>query len=406
MTKKIFAFILAALILCTPAFAEYDFETDTAQLDTDAFAELDTEAADALEVPAPSAILMEKETGQIICEKNADVRLKPASVTKIMTILLIVEAVENGNLSLDDTVTASAYAAGMGGSQIFLKEGETMSAQDMLKSIVVASANDAAVAMAEHLAGSESAFCERMNKRAAELGMKNTTFRNCTGLLDDPEHLTTARDIAIMSRELIKYDWIKEYTTIWMDTVRGGEFGLSNTNKLIRYFKGATGLKTGFTSEAGYCLSATAEKDGTEYIAVVLNCKTSQDRFESAKALLSYGMNSYVLYSAEPDAPLAPIPVEMGGASYIQPLCDGQKSVLVHKNALASVTKTVTVDENLRAPISEGQKIGSIVIKEGDTVLLERDIVASESVSRLKTSDIFFRILKFAFFGGSPTEIV
>jgi D-alanyl-D-alanine carboxypeptidase (penicillin-binding protein 5/6) len=257
-----------------------------------------------LKISAPSAILMEKETGRVIYEKNADERLEPASVTKVMTILLIVEAIETGKITLEDMVTTSAYAASMGGSQIYLEEGEQMSVRDMLKSVVVASANDCAVALAELISGSESVFVAKMNARAQELGMTNTTFTNCSGLLDDRTHMTTARDIGLMSRELIRHDIVKEFTKIWMDTVRNGEFGLSNTNKLIYYYKGATGLKTGFTSRSMYCLSATAERDGVEYIAVVLHCETSADRFESAKTLLSYAFANYALISVYPDSAL------------------------------------------------------------------------------------------------------
>ncbi|MBR5381479.1 MAG: D-alanyl-D-alanine carboxypeptidase, partial [Oscillospiraceae bacterium] len=247
--RTLCALAAAALLFCAPCLA----------------ADEDAEVlAPAPEIAAPSAILTEKRTGQVLYEKNADEQLEPASVTKIMTILLIVEALEDGRLSLDEGVTASARAAGMGGSQIFLAEGESMSVRDLLKAIVVASANDAAVAMAERLAGTEEAFVALMNERAQALGMRDTVFKNCTGLPDDREHLTTARDISLMARALIAHEEIKEYTTIWTDTLRGGEFGLSNTNKLIRFYDGATGLKTGYTSRAGHCLAATAERDDVE----------------------------------------------------------------------------------------------------------------------------------------------
>lgn len=409
MKKKIFAYIMATAMLIgisVPAFAEeYDFETDDVSLDVDAFNEIsvsDIESADAIEIAAPSAILMEKETGQVIYEKNADERLRPASVTKVMTILLIVEEIEKGTISLEDMVTVSAYASSMGGSQIYLEEGEQMSVSDMLKSIIVSSANDAAVAMAEYIAGSESAFVERMNGRAAELGMENTLFMNCTGLLDQTEHLTTARDIAIMSRELIKYDWIKEYTTIWMDTVRDGSFGLSNTNKLIYYYSGATGLKTGFTSEAGYCLSATAERDGVEYIAVVMNCETSQDRFESAKTMLSYAFGAYGLYSVTPDEALPPVCVDMGEKPYIQPVYEGNEKILMEKSKISGIEKTVELNEKISAPVEKGQVLGKVTVKSGDEIVYEGNLVADEAVSRLSTWQIFCNLLSFVFRSRTP----
>ena len=407
--KKIFAYIMATAMLIgisVPAFAEeYDFETDDVSLDVDAFNEIsvsDIESADAIEIAAPSAILMEKETGQVIYEKNADERLRPASVTKVMTILLIVEEIEKGTISLEDMVTVSAYASSMGGSQIYLEEGDQMSVSDMLKSIIVSSANDAAVAMAEYIAGSESAFVERMNGRTAELGMENTLFMNCTGLLDQAEHLTTARDIAIMSRELIKYDWIKEYTTIWMDTVRDGSFGLSNTNKLIYYYSGATGLKTGFTSEAGYCLSATAERDGVEYIAVVMNCETSQDRFESAKTMLSYAFGAYGLYSVTPDEALPPVCVDMGEKSYIQPVYEGNEKILMEKSKISGLEKTVELNEKISAPVEKGQVLGKVTVKSGDEIVYEGNLVADEAVSRLSTWQIFCNLLSFVFRSRTP----
>ena len=254
-----------------------------------------TAQAEDLALPAPSCILMEKDTGQILYEENAHEKLRPASVTKIMTLLLVMEALDNGSIGWDDTVTTSAAAAAKGGSQIYLEENEQLPLREMLKSVVVSSANDCACALAEHVAGSEAAFVSRMNDRAAELGMTDTHFVNCTGLDDGPDadtHLTTAYDIALMSCELLKHEEIKEYTTIWMDTVRNGQFGLSNTNKLVRFYDGTTGLKTGYTSAAGYCLSASAERGGMELVAVVLHCKTSVDRFESAKALLNYGFSN------------------------------------------------------------------------------------------------------------------
>ena len=275
-----------------------------------------------VEVAAPSAILMEASTGTVLYEKNAHERLAPASVTKIMTLLLVMEALQSGRISWDDTVIASEQAAAKGGSQIYLEQGEEMSMDEMLKSVVVSSANDCATALAEHVAGSEAAFVELMNRRAGELGMNDTHFVNCTGLDDEPnaaEHLTSAYDIAVMSRELLRHDAIRRYTTIWMDTVRNGEFGLANTNKLVRFYEGTTGLKTGYTSGAGHCLSASALRDGVEYIAVVLHCASSSDRFSSAKALLNYGFANYTLVSADESVEIPAVTVELGVRETVTP---------------------------------------------------------------------------------------
>ncbi len=356
-------------------------------------------SAEGLDIPAPSAILIEKETGQVIYEKNADERLRPASVTKVMTILLIVEAVDSGALSLDDTITCSAYAAGMGGSQVFLEEGEQMPLREMLKCIVVSSANDAACAVAEHIAGSESAFTAMMNSRAADLGMANTHFTNCTGLMDDPEHLTTARDIAIMSRELIKHEWIKEYTTIWMDTIRDGQFGLSNTNKLIRFYNGATGLKTGYTSSAGHCLAATAERDGVEYIAVVLHCASSADRFESAKTLLSYAFGAYTLASPLPGEALPPIPVELGRAKVVQPELYEEPKLLVKKSDAGSLEVAVELEKSLTAPVEPGSVVGVMTVSLGGNTLREVPIITKTGVERLGFWDVMADMLSLLFYG-------
>ena len=254
--------------------------------------------AAGLEVAAPSAILMDAATGTILWEKDAHTRLAPASVTKIMTLLLVLEALDSSKIGWDDTVTASDAAAAKGGSQVYLEPGEQMPLRDMLKAVVVSSANDCATALAEHVAGSEAAFVELMNQRAAELGMQETHFVNCTGLDDEPdaaEHLTSAYDIAVMSRQLLQHEEIRQYTTIWMDTVRDGQFGLSNTNKLIRFYQGATGLKTGYTSAAGHCLSASAQRNGIELIAVVLHCASSADRFTAAVSTKDYNALSVIV---------------------------------------------------------------------------------------------------------------
>ena len=349
------------------------------------------------DIKAPSAILMERSTGTSLYENNAHEKLHPASVTKIMTLLLVMEALENGQISWDDTVTASQAAASKGGSQVFLEEGETMSMEEMLKSVVVASANDCATALAEHLCGSESAFVDKMNARAKELGMANTHFVNCTGLDDDPEaqqHLTTAYDIASMSRELLGHEAIKKYTTIWMDTVRNGEFGLTNTNKLVRFYPGATGLKTGFTSSAGYCLSASAEKDGMELIAVVMHCDTSLNRFESAKALLNYGFANYCLYTPQLETPLNDVKVSMGTKNVIKPELSQSTPVLLDKSLKNSVKVTVEQATELTAPVERGQKLGKITVEAEGHTLAEIPVLAGETIPRLSLWQVTAQILR------------
>ena len=278
------------------------------------------DTGDAMQLSADSAILMEQQTGQVLYEKNAHAHLSPASVTKVMTILIIAEMIDSGALQLTDPVTASATAADMGGSQVYLEAGESMTVDEMLKCIVVASANDCAVAMAEHISGTEAAFAERMNARAAELGLQDTHFINCTGLTDDDEHYTSAYDIAMMSREVMRHEWLQEYTTIWMDDIRGGAFGLTNTNKLVRNYQGATGLKTGFTNKAMYCLSATAQRDGDQYIAVILHAPSSKERFADAQSLLNYAFANFTVYSPAANTVLPPVRVRLGTQESIQPV--------------------------------------------------------------------------------------
>ena len=358
--------------------------------------------AEGLDVPAPSAILMDAATGTVLYEKNADEKLPPASVTKIMTLLLVMEALDSGRIGWDDMVTASEAAAAKGGSQVYLEVGEQMSMDEMLKSVVVSSANDCATALAEHVAGSEAAFVEKMNARAAELGMENTHFVNCTGLDDGEnasEHLTTARDIAIMSRELLTHEEIKKYTTIWMDTVRNGQFGLSNTNKLVRFYEGTTGLKTGYTSTAGHCLSASAERDGMELIAVVLHCESSTDRFRSAKALLDYGFASYALADTQPEEPLEPVRVILGEESTLTPVLQQTAPILVEKGELAGVTRTVTLCQEVEAPVAAGQQLGTLTLSTSTRTLAEIPIIAPQSVEKLTLWELAARLLKRACMG-------
>ena len=351
----------------------------------------------ALEVDAKSAVLMDVATGTVIYESGAHERLAPASVTKVMTMLLIMEAIDSGRIGWNDTVTASEAAAAKGGSQIFLKVGETMSVTDMVKSIAVSSANDCACAMAEHIAGSEAAFVAMMNQRAKELGMNDTNFVNCTGLDDDADakdHKTSAYDIAIMSRELLKnHPDIKKFTTIWMDTVRDGTFGLSNTNKLVRFYQGATGLKTGFTSSAGYCLSASAQREDLELIAVVMGCETSQKRFAACKSLLDYGFASYALASPRLTEP-AEVPVKLGTQDSVTAVLGENDAMLIDKAQKGQITTEVTLDPEVTAPVSKGQRLGTLTVKAGEHILSQIPLVAEETVPRLTWGQMFVRILK------------
>lgn len=358
--------------------------------------------AEMPEIEAPAAILMDAATGTVLFEKNADEPLPLASVTKVMTLLLVMEALDSGKIHMDDVVTASDFACAKGGSQVYLEPGEQMSMDEMLKSVVVASANDCATALAEHVAGSESAFVELMNKRAGELGMINTHFINCTGLDDEEEarnHLSTARDIAIMSRELLKHDTIRNYTTIWMDTVRGGEFGLSNTNKLIRFYEGATGLKTGYTSHAGHCLSASAKRDGIELIAVVLHCESSTQRFETAKQLLNYGFANYALVTPVPDAPPAPVKVKLGQEKLVQPVLKDTTPILIDKGLQSQVTRELKLKANIAAPVKQGQELGLLTITAGDQVLAEIPLIAEKAVKKRTWWQLTVSYLKAYCFG-------
>lgn len=374
MRKRLFALLLSAALLlpCLPHAQATEPEID-----------------------APCAILMDVATGTVLFEKNADEKRPPASVTKIMTLLLVLEALDSGKISRDDTVTASEAAAAKGGSQIYLEVGEQMSMDEMLKSVVVSSANDCATALAEHVAGSEAAFVGLMNRRAAELGMTNTYFVNCTGLDDESSaagHLSSARDIAIMSRALLQHKEIRNYTTIWMDSVRDGRFGLTNTNKLVRFYSGTTGLKTGYTSKAGHCISASAERDGMELIAVILNESSSQARFQDAKALLNYGFANYALLRAQPDEAFAAIPVRLGTAQYVQPQLAENNALLVEKGV--SVRRSVTLDEELTAPVAQGQQVGTLTLETDTGVLAEIPILAPESVERLSWWELTVRVLR------------
>ena len=349
-----------------------------------------------MNIPAKSAVLMDVATGTVLYEQDAHTPLAPASVTKVMTMLLIMEAIDSGRIHWDDSVTTSEAAAAKGGSQIYLKVGETMSVTDMVKSIAVSSANDCACAMAEHIAGSESAFVDMMNKRAKELGMNDTNFVNCTGLDDEESaknHKTSAYDIAVMSRQLLKnHPDIKKFTTIWMDTVRDGAFGLSNTNKLVRFYQGATGLKTGFTSQAGYCLSASALREDMEIVAVVMGCETSKEWFAACKSMLDYGFAGFALIT--PQGETAEIPVKLGVADTVKVVPSGEDAVLIDKAQKSMVTQQVVLDEQVDAPVSKGQRLGTLYIKAGEQVLKEIPMVADQAVEKLTFWQMFGRLFR------------
>ena len=343
------------------------------------------------EVAGKSAVVVDVDTGTVLYAHNEHEPLAPASVTKVMTMLLIMEAVDSGALGWQDTVTASETAAAKGGSQVYLKVGETMTVEEMVKSIAVSSANDCACAMAEHLAGSEAAFVERMNARAAELGMEDTHFVNCTGLDDSPEaenHRTSAYDIALMSRELLKnHPDIERFTTIWMDSVRNGAFGLTNTNKLVRFYPGATGLKTGFTRGAGYCLSASARRDGLGLIAVVMGAETSQDRFDACRNLLDRGFAGYARYC--PETTEGEVAVELGKADSVRVVPARDPAMLVEKSQLGQISARPELAESVPAPVSRGQALGELVIRCGDRELARIPLVAETAVERLNFADLF-----------------
>ena len=380
--KRFFCiFMCLCIFCCAPVSAEI-----VSQVNADVEAQI---------VNAPSAILMEESSGQVLYELNADEKLPIASVTKTMTMLLIMEALDMGKISLSDMVTTSEYASSMGGSQVFLEVGEQMSVEDMLKAIVIASGNDAAVAMAEHIAGTESAFVEMMNNRAKELGCSNTHFINCNGLDETSEHYSTARDVATISCQLLKHPKFTDYSTIWMDTLRGGEFGLSNTNKLIRFYNGANGIKTGSTSIAKYCLSASAKRDGMQLVAVILAAPTTADRFSSATRLLDYGFANYsVVKASEKIGDLKPLNVTGGKAETVAITADPKCSFIVKKGNQDKIEVSTAFDEPIKAPIAKNQKLGQATLKIGEEKVAVCDIIATEAVERMNISTMFGKVMK------------
>lgn len=366
--KKIISALLCVLLLVPLSIPIYAEETQTL----------------AQSLSCKSAILMEVSSGQVLMEKNADEKLPPASITKIMTLLLVMEELEIGSITLEDKVTASREASSKGGSQIWLKEGEVMTVHELLKATAVASANDASTALAEYISGDETAFVTTMNNRAYELGMTNTNFENCSGLDDTAEnHYSTARDIAIMSRELMKHEKIKEYTTIWMDSLRNGETELVNTNKLVRFYEGTTGLKTGTTSKAGHCLSATAQRDGMELVAVVLGCDNSTDRFEDAKKLLNWGFANYSIYEPQIDMSLiTDVTVLCGEQDIIKPIVKNPNPILIKKGTEDQITQRVDICIDVEAPVEKGQKLGAVYFEKDGEVLANCAIVSENKVEK------------------------
>ena len=339
-----------------------------------------------------SAILIEASTGKVLFEQNADEALPPASVTKVMTLLLVMEAIEEKKISLDDMVSASEHACSMGGSQIYLEPGEQMSVEDLLKSVVIASANDAAVALAEYVAGTEEVFVEMMNKRAEELGMKNTHFENTNGLDDTVEnHVTSARDIAIMSAKLLSYKKITEYSSIWMDSIRNGEFGLTNTNRLVRFYKGANGLKTGSTSKAKFCISASAERDGMTLICVIMAAPTRDIRNAAAASLLDYGFANFKIYNA-PKLSIEPVRV-LGGLKNSCAVTAEDFSAVLNKKDAKNVQSKTELQDGVKAPVKIGDKIGTVSYYMGENLIGTSDIVATENVNTVGFWDLFLKML-------------
>lgn len=403
MSKKLSAYLLAFLMLAQ-ALALNVAATDYPGEDIPVAAAVDGDfdeeeglpasatVGDAL--PAKSAILIDQSSGMVLFEKNADEQLHPASVTKIMTLLLAMEAIDSGRITMNDEIITSEHANSMGGSQIWLKVGEKMGMNDILKAVAISSANDASVALGEHIAGSEEAFVDMMNERAAELGMVNTHFENCSGL-DAEGHMTTARDISIMSRELMKYPRIMEYTTVWMDSLRNGETQLVNTNKLVRFYKGATGLKTGTTSQAGSCLSATATRDNISLIAVVMGCESSQDRFASATGLLDYGFANYESVTPPPiDDQIQPVKVLHGVEGYVMPTYTPPPAFVAAKGDTEKITQEITLAGDVEAPVEKGQILGNVKVLVDGKQVTEYSLVAGSDVDRMDFFKAFKALLR------------
>lgn len=346
------------------------------------------------EISAPSAILMDQSSGTVLFEKNPDEKRACASVTKIMTLLLVMEALDSGKITLDDIVTTSPHASSMGGSDIWLEPGETMTVDEMLRATVIASANDAAVALAEYISGTEETFVDLMNKRAAELGMKNTVFKNCNGL-DEEGHLTSARDVAIMSRELLRHPTILKYSGTRIDELRGGKTQIVNTNKLLRNYSGITGLKTGTTSKAGACISATAEREGLSLIAVVLGAPSGKERFSDASKLLDMGFAEYEMYTPQiPDNMPETASAAKGMSDTVKISAIPDQKTLIKKGKKSKVVSEIKLPESVEAPIEKGQQIGKIVYSLNDKKLTEIPIKADENIEKISFRRVFAALMR------------
>lgn len=376
MIKKLsLALIIAIIFTAVPVFS------------------VDVNAVTEETITAPSAVLMETSSGKILFEKNPHEQRPCASITKVMTMLLVCEAIDSGKLSLDDTITASAHAASMGGSDIWLEEGETMSANDMIKATVVASANDAAVALAEHLCGSEEVFVQKMNEKANQLGMKDTVFKNCNGL-DEDGHITSAYDVAVMSRELMKHEMIFDYTSIWLDNLRDGKTQIVNTNKLLKTYKGITGLKTGTTNDAGCCMAASATRGDMNLVAVVLGCNSGKERFSDAAALLDYGFANFsVTQLKAPDDLPKTIKVENGMQKNIGIGCDINSSIVLDKNSGSKIVSKIDLPESIEAPIASGQKLGTVTYSLDGKAVKSFEITALQHAEQISFASVFSVLL-------------
>lgn len=359
-----------------------------------AFSAFAEEPKAGFQIDAKSGILMEASTGKVLFEQNPDEALPPASVTKVMTLLLVMEAIDNGVISLTDNVSISAHASSMGGSQVYLKEGEEMTVEDLLKSVVISSANDAAVALAEYVAGSEESFVSKMNEKAAELGMVNTKFENTNGLDDTvTSHLTSARDIALMSRELISHEKILEYSSIWMDTIRNGAFGLTNTNRLIRFYKGANGLKTGSTSKAKFCITATAERDGMTLISVVMGAPTRDIRNAETAKMLDWGFANYAIYKL-PEEEVGEVRV-LGGVSDSCKAVHKELSCVVSSSEKNRIEKKIELSEKIAAPVHAGDIIGMVRLFSGENEIGSVPVTAAEDIAKISFFGVFKQIMKY-----------
>ncbi len=399
--KKVFCFLLCVCMMFSTSFCVSGVDTVVKEDESILVNNSTLQAPPPDNLPvgiyAKSAVLIEASSGEVLLEYNADEKLFPASVTKIMTMLLVAEAIDSNKITLADKVTCSANAASKGGSQIWLEEGEAMTVDELMRATAIGSANDAATLLGEYIAGSEQAFIDMMNTRAKELGMVNTCFENATGLDDTTDtHLTTARDIGIMSVELLKHEFITDYTTVWMDSLRNGETELVNTNKLVRFYPGTTGLKTGTTAKAGCCVSASAKRDGLHLVAVVMGSSTSDERFNSAKAMLNWGFSNYVCYKPEIDTTsVEKICVQKGKVPFVDTLIPEIPSMALKKGEETGVVVKIEVDENLTAPIEKGQTLGVITIETPSEKKYEYKITAKEEVEKLSLFDCVVKVMNF-----------